>query len=171
MAITPPTIQKSVYSRIPYLVTDTENNELIDSFTAEIMGELYKPFGIEEADMLDDTKYSILQKALVADMVSVQLLMRRVLTNSEGEGGAAATGNKVLKRAKAGEAETEFHGLKASDGVKLLASAESLIKQLMSDAMRRARSLGFILDIGLDGEFAVKSLSQNNSSLIVVNWD
>lgn len=171
MAITPPTIHQSVYNRIPYLVVDNNNDGIIDAFTAEIMGELYKPFGIEEDDMLDDTKYNILQKALVADLVSIQLITRRVLVNSEGDGVNAATGNKVLKRAKAGEAETEFHGLKASDGVKLLASAESIKSGLMSDAMRRARSLGFILDLNLEGQFVIQAMSRPNCGLAVINWE
>lgn len=171
MAITPPTIQKSVYNRIPYLVIETDNDDIIDAFTAEVMGEVYKVMEIPDTDILVESSYSILQKSLIADLVSVQLLKRRVLINAEGQSGEAATGNKVLKRAKAGEAETEFQGLKASDGVKLLASAESLIQMLMNDALRKARTLGFILDIKADGEFIVKNMSMPGPGLNVVSWD
>jgi hypothetical protein len=171
MAITPPTLEKSVFNRIPFLIDDETNTVLIQDFAAEVMAELYRFMEIEEADMLDDTKYSVAQKSLIADLVSIQLLTRKVLFNGEGNGTSAGAGNKILKKGKAGETEAEFTALKASDGTRLLMEATSLISKFMSDALRKARSLGFILDIAKDGQFVVEAMSGPLPGPIAVNYD
>jgi hypothetical protein len=171
MAIAAPTLQKSVYNRIPFMVENDTNTELILSFAAEVMGELYKVFDISDADMLDDTKYSILQKSLIADLASIQILMRQSLLNGEGNGSNAAAGNKMLKRAKAGETEAEFAQLKASDGTKLLMTASQLAEKYMNDALRKARTMGFILDIKQDGEFVVSVMSHPLPPMSNISYD
>jgi hypothetical protein len=49
--------------------------------------------------------------------------------------------------------------------------ASSLIDKLMSDALRKARSLGFILDIAKDGQFVVEAMSKPMPGPIAYNYD
>ncbi len=157
--VTLPSIEKMVYNRIPFLVDNPANNTLIDEFYAEIFAELYDTFGIDEDDMMDETKYSPIQQSLSADMVAISLLKRKFLLNAEGDGTASGISNKILVKAKAGEAEAEWDILKKGDAINLVMAAGDIVKNLMADAGRKANNMGFSLDMRIDGQWVLDVLS------------
>jgi hypothetical protein len=171
MAFGEVTIEKSVYNRIPFIVENTPNSSLITEFGSEVMAELYVQLNIKEEDKFDETKYSLQKKSLIADLTAIQFIKKRILSNMEGEGANGSSTTKALTKAKAGEVETEWEVTKASDGNKLQASAKDIINQLMSDAMRKARTLGFLLDISQESQWVVEAYSQPGPTLQVIDFN
>lgn len=148
-----------VYNKVPFLATSVDNSTLIDEYTAEVFAELHTPFEVAVDDMMDETKYNPLQRSMTSDMVAVYLLKRKILINQEGTNGGAATGTKILVKAKAGEAEAEWDSLKGTDASRLLMTANDLLKNLMMDAGRKANQMMFSLDMRIDGQWVLESLS------------
>lgn len=149
-----------VLNRIPFMVAGAASTELINDNTAEVFAELQVVLAKSDAEYLDEDNYLPKETSLIADMVGVQILYRRIISNMEGVAGAAATGNKILTKAKAGEAEAEFSLPKGGDGSTLLMTANQVMGKLMDDAMRKARNLGWMLDISKEATFTIYSMSQ-----------
>lgn len=175
-ALTPPTIKESVYNRIPYLDSSEESNDtLIDQWTAEVMSELKAPLGKSDDDAsekyyLELDAYSNQENSLIADMVAVNLLLVHVIKNAEGDSSGAGQAGKMLKRAKAGETEVEYFALKATDGTRLMLEAGALLSKLSESAMRKARTIGFILDYSKETAFTIQAYSPLIQSIYSVDY-
>ena len=124
----------------------------------------------DPADIEDETKYSMPQRSLVADLVAINFLTRQSVQNMEGLAGADATGNSLLKVAKAGEVEVEFSNPKAADGNKLLMTADKLMAFYKSEASRKALLQGFILDFNEVGAMVIEVMSRPSPGLSNQNY-
>jgi hypothetical protein len=171
MAFGEQTIVASVYNRVPFITNNGTNTPVIESFASEVMGELYKPFGLLLADKFDETKYNQAQKSLVADMTAISFIKKRILSNMEGVGDAGVSNTRLLKKAKAGEVETEFMIGKAEEGVRLQATATTLCGELMAEANRKALSMGFILDLQYASPEVIEAYSKPIQGFIVASFD
>ncbi len=164
-------MHKSVYNRIPFLVSGSAD-ALIDDFTVDVFSELKSPLEKADDQYLDEDFYTPAEISLAADMVAVNLLTRKILLNQEGDGsdGSAGAAGKVLKRAKAGEAEAEFMLLKGSEGSRLLMEGSALLNTLKQSANRKAHALGFILDLAYENEFTMNVMAQPVPSVFNVQF-
>lgn len=75
-------VEQLVKYRIPFLGADKD--PVIESFKLETYWELHKPLGIEKADAEDDSQYTGLAKALVADVVACQMLYHLAVEGVDG---------------------------------------------------------------------------------------
>jgi hypothetical protein len=130
------TIQEAVYRRLTYLEQNEDNNSLIEEFAIEVKAEL-EPFLNK-----GDADYTVLEMSLIADMVSIYLLLSAFTKNSLSTEGVS----NFLKKAKAGSVEVEYDAHNASTSLGAV-DAKSLMAILKDNASRKARLLGCILDI------------------------
>ena len=148
-----------VYTRLPFLTVSNDNDTILEVYKFEVFYELQGVFEKTDDQLEDEAEYKGKERSIVADIIAIQLLGRRAITNMEGTGGAAATGNKILKKAKAGSAETEFEIAKANDGAKVLMNAANLIAKFTADVNRKAASYGFIFDFNTAGELLISAMT------------
>ena len=86
MSLDSVSIEKLVRNRLPYL--STADDEVVGEFKYEVYNELGPVMGILEADTEDDSKYSNIQKSLIADIVGCYMLFNRsvqTVTGIEGK--------------------------------------------------------------------------------------
>lgn len=151
------TIIQRVQDRLPFIPTDNSEDALIDRLRDEVFHSLKVPFekkDLTDLEIEDEANYSSDQLSLTADITSCYMIFRKTVANVGGIGGVAPAGAKFLKKAKAGSAEAEFAQAKASDGGFLGMDTSKLLTWLKKEAYRKARALGFVLDICEDCSLA-----------------
>jgi hypothetical protein len=154
------TVLKLVYTRLPILVPgDVENEALISTLTLEAMYDLEPCFRIrfyedDEGIGLEDWErvgiedyYSIPQKRVIADLVSLNVLYRIIIQNSVKQGEENAANGEFLKKAKAGSAEVEFEQIKLKDSALFQLGAKDLLAKFRKDAINKAALLGCMIDV------------------------
>jgi len=152
------TIIQRVQDRLPFVLTDGTEDDLINRLRDEVFHSLKVPFEKKELtdpEIEDEGNYDSDQLSLTADVTSCYMIFRKTVGNVGGVEGAAPTGSKFLKKAKAGSAEAEFAQAKASDGGFMGMDTSKLLTWLKKEAYRKARAMGFILDICEDCSLAV----------------
>lgn len=110
-----------------------------------------------------ETNYNPIQISIVGDFSAWRFLVRKMLEQAQILGlSISQGGGKFIKKAKAGSVETEFSERDLKNNP-LIVSIDSLISQLKSDVMRKARNLGCIIDINEDNIYKIELESGNIS--------
>jgi len=145
------TIQSMVYNRLRMLEVSDRNNDAIQDFFEEACYELNKCFGKSPEDVAIEVNYDTEQKSILADMVTVMMLVTLI---GVGLGGDNQTGGapilpsvKYLKKAKADVSDVEWGVINVNENVGLYSTADSLITMYKKSAFRKGRTYGCILDI------------------------
>lgn len=139
-----------VFANLPFL-DPTEDLPVVLIFEKEVQYMLQSCLQIADADVEDETKYTYNQISLIADIVTIKMLMRKAQINADGVHGSTTQvgGSKTyLKSAKAGTVETEFGltQLEASTGM----STEDLLTYWRKIAFSKASQYGCMLPILTD---------------------
>lgn len=114
----------SVKLELPFLTAG--DNADITAFIEQAMLTMQCKFKFSDTDVLNEAMYNAKQKLIIAYLASCYLLIQKANKNVAGSGGNAPTGQKILKRAKAGTAEAEWE----TDKNKLAAFITDLEKAL-----------------------------------------
>lgn len=145
------------------------NEQLISRYIFQMMTQMQPCFQIPDADFGDETKYSLTQKMILADLVAWYILFRQVLINTEGDSAnpnAPAPPTRYISSAKAGEVSTNWSYIKLSDTGKAVLSAKDMMAAFKENAVCLARQLGCVIEICADGSI---SCSCTNASPIIEN--
>lgn len=145
-------ITQMVYNRLPFLAVTPANDEIISMFILEVMYELEMCFRVDEnlpegdpSNIGKEEVYSMPQRAVIADVVAVNILVMKIAANMGGLAVGAEDGtnnSKFLSRTKAGSVEVEWEQFDTKKGGGLFSSAETLLKLYQSAASRKAGMLG-----------------------------
>ncbi len=171
--LTQHSIMEGVYNRLPFLEKTDGNDALINAFTLEALIYFKAPLGLDDTQYLDTDNYPICLRNCIPDIVAVYMLARLALQNMAGSadgnagGDASSPTNKILKRAKAGEAEVEYMQLKASDGGIVTSSFDSLTTKYMNAASSKALACGYMLCFN-GNEFCGCTILGNSKTEIMV---
>lgn len=149
-------IYQMVLTRLPFLA-DTPANELIIShYTWEAMAALEPCFNVTNAtvppnpdNVGDEQYYSFIQKSIIADIVSVYMLMRLAIQNTAGDAdaGTAGTTGKYISKVKAGSVEVDYDIPNGKTALIIGSSYDSLRDQFRKAAVNKALTLGCIIDL------------------------
>lgn len=167
--LTLPEVNIGVYNRLPYLVNPDEDT-LIDNFTAELLLMFQNPLDIDDADALDIENYPKCVKALMPDLVAMYMVMRQSVIGTEGDGTATGGLARYLKRAKAGEAETEWDLAKPEEAARFVTSAQDLIDRFRKQAQMKATNCNIELIFDGNTLFCI-TCHTSNPTLTVTDWD
>lgn len=167
-------IYTMVLNRLPILNDDDTNKLLVTQFTTEIMHELNVCIEKEEADIGIEANYSVIQQSIIADLVCCYLLISTFAQNMNGgvtdtTTGETSGGNTFLKKAKAGSVEAEFDYLSVKDSAALLTTGPALLDSFKRSAIKKAASIGCIIDVCDDCSITVQGLSTPSTPFIVVS--
>lgn len=172
-------VYQMVLNRLPFMDNTVANTELCAAFTLEVMEELEPCFMVNEGLTIppdvsligDENEYSTPQRVVVADLVAYYILFRFAVVNTAGDASAGSTPlTSFLKSAKAGSVSVEFEQIDASSSVQA-SSVVGLMKMLKDSAIRKAATLGCIIDL-LDGSLSVLSCLYDHrpASFKVTPW-
>lgn len=139
------TVKELVKARLPYLIT--ADDALIDLFEYEVMVLLQKCFNRLDTELgvSFESLYTPLQLSLIADLVTIKLLLTKSVINASGSSTTGGqTGGTYLKRAKAGSVEAEFALPQAGKEsiTQLGLDTDDLLKYLKNEALIKAGILG-----------------------------
>lgn len=163
------TITQMVYNRLPYLADTPNNAVLVSNFILEVMYELEVCFLVDE-DLPEDQDthvgnegyYSIVQRSIIADVVAVYILMVRMLGNMAGtviDGvETPAISGKELSKVNAGSVGVEWSRFDLTKNAGLFTTGDRMLELYKKAAMRKARTLGCIIDICEDCSTAAELL-------------
>lgn len=145
------TIYQMVLNRLPFLEDTEANQTLVSTFILEVMFELELCFKVDAEDpdpsnIGDETKYTFLQKTIIADIVAYYILLIKMISNTAGSGGESASAGKFLRRTKAGSVEVEWDQFDTKLGGMSM-SGEAMMMLYKKSAMRKASKFGCIIDI------------------------
>lgn len=131
------------------------------------------PENATETNIGNEDFYKPIEKSILSDLLAMQWVFRKaselaasIGTNSTGTGTDAAPGT-LLKKAVAGSAEVEFEKLDTKN-VPLLLDAPKLIDSFKASAIRKALTIGCIVDIHDDLVF--NAYLQNPDKFINPNF-
>lgn len=147
-------IYNLVRNRLPFLEDTEDNQNLVNDFFQEVAWELepcfrvsYLEDGTVDEDQIGvEANYNMAQRSVIADLVSVYILLLYAVANTQGTS-TVTPATTFLKRAKAGSAEVEWGQFSIKDGLSLTMGADALINRYRDSAMRKARNFGCIIDI------------------------
>lgn len=139
-------ILEMVKNRLPFLPASSLD-ATISQYIFEQFYYLQKWTLLSNADVEDESKYSGLQKMLVAELCSYSLLERKAIENVGGSQGAAPEGAKRIKKGKADVVEAEFDYGKASDGNFFGGTSEALMGEFAKKACEYAATLEYTLPL------------------------
>lgn len=128
-----------------------EWEELIEDFETEQMYYLntYLDPKKEPADIEDESKWLGVERLLLAECTTYELLTRQIMTTLGGDAAdsesSPGSNSKMVKSAKADVVEAEFEYAKAEDGRTLAVKASQLVVELRDSICRYAQALGFYL--------------------------
>lgn len=140
-----------VRNRLPFIADTAGNQTLVSNFILEIMHQMELCFqiGATDASLIGvESNYSVLQQSIVADVVSIQMLM---MAGAEATGGnadgAIEAVNTFLKRAKAGSVEVEFGPFEIDKHASFAMSGIQLMAYLKRNAVNKAAQIDCMIDI------------------------
>lgn len=147
-----------VLNRLPFLTNTPTNVLLISQITLEVMWELEACFKIKQnpPNPDDNTRvgnenlYSVLQRSIVADIVSVYVLAIQGVSGASGNSNTNTTNPPAptfMKKAKAGSVEVEWEQFDVNSGATLSMNGAALRDMFKKQAIRKAATLGCIIDI------------------------
>ena len=152
-----------VRNRLPFLADTPNNQALVGSFIYESMVELDTCFQVDSGNTAynkadpttwylgDETKYTELEKLIVADLTACAIIGMRMASNSEGTASGTTDGKttsgKYLSRSKAGSVEAEWKGFDVSDQAGFYTTGQGLYNVYREAALRRALNMGCLIDV------------------------
>lgn len=152
------TVLRLVYMRLPMLLEEPENEAMISALTLEAMYKMEQCLKIRitevEGNEVEDwtrvgieNNYTLPQKMIIADLVSMNIIYRIIVLNSIKTGEANAEQAQFLKKAKAGSAEVEFEQIKLKDSALFQMSPDKLLARFKAEAANGAAMQGCLIDI------------------------
>jgi len=146
------TIDEMVKNRLAF-IPQTDWVTSIDDFRIEQSYYLSQFIEIgdgSEAVIEDESNWTGMNKILLAEITSYQLLKKEMVevVGGEGEDGENITpgsGSKMIKKAKADVVEAEFEYSKSEDGRTLAVKAKELLFELKNSVCRYSISMGIHL--------------------------
>ena len=161
------TVVSVIQSKLPTSIYDGDAS--MDSIIQDVYVELETCFRkrfyfdennieIEDWERVgDESKYNPIEKSIVADFSAWRFLIRKLIDETAKIGVSLETssGQRFVKKAKAGTTEAEFEQRDLRNNPMIVKISE-LAKQLKSDVMRKARNLGCIIDILEDGTWKIE---------------
>ena len=147
------TIFEMVLNRLPFLENTLTNKNILSQITLELMFELEACFKVstKNDDTIDTTRigkelyYSMLQKSILADMVSVSLLTVAALRTVGGDKQAVteiAPQLKYIKSVVAGSVEVQWDAIGIKDKSILAMNTEAFLIKYSADAKRKLIQIG-----------------------------
>ena len=165
-------IYTMVLNRLPFLVEDDTNKLLISQFTLELMHELNPCMLKSEDEIGIELNYTVLQQGILADLVCCYLLLSTFAQNMNGgitdADGNTVGGNTFLEEAKAGSVEVKFGQLSVKDSAALISTGPALLNSFKRSAIKKAATLGCIIDVCDDCSVSVLLDSTIEKPFIVV---
>ncbi len=134
-----------VKNRLPFVPSSGALDTKIEDFKLEQYYFLQPWTKIPDVDVETDSEYKGILRMLVAELVTYQLIIRKVIENMGGEDGELAEAGKHIKKGKADVVEAEFEYSKASDGNELLLKTEALLPELKLNICQYSCTLGYNL--------------------------
>lgn len=148
------TISEVAFSRATWLDESNPSDATkVDIFVCQSMFSLQTPLNKTDVQVEDELQYTSKEKLLVGLYTAYNLVCEKATENVAGANGEAATGNKLLKRAKADVTEAEFGILKESDGANLSTGSEGLMNKLKEEICNLARDMGISLPLCRDRDY------------------
>lgn len=157
-----------------WILADTERNKsIIGTFTLELMNELETCFKVSHVlnvttgevtiDLTrigDENFYTVLQRSIVADLVCTYILMIAAYGGDFTTGSGTVPNEALktfLKKAKADVTEVEYDqfDLRKDTASKFIGGAD-MISLYSKSAIRKARTLGCLIDICNDCSLAIE---------------
>lgn len=174
------TIYRMTLDRLPFLEDSTANETLLSRITLEVMWELEPCFDIKtnpidgtvDVDRIGvEANYSVSQKSIVADLVAVFCAMAKAAAFVGGDAQSPTPSSPqttYINKVKAGSVEVSYDQFTVKDAATLSFSSDGLVNTLKSSAMRKARTLGCIIDICEDCSLAVELLTPTVKPFVIV---
>jgi hypothetical protein len=152
-----PSVYEMVRNRLPFLEDSPSNETLIGQFKVEACWELENCFKVrfdpaivppvaDNTRVADEVNYTPLQLSIVADLVSVYILLLTIATNAQGLNGTAPPPVTYLKTAKAGSAEVDYDQFDVNKSLRLMIKPHELLAMYKSGAIRKAMQLNCLFD-------------------------
>lgn len=158
-------IYQMVRNRLPFLADNTTNEQLISYFIYEVMWQLNPCFKLAEADIGDETKYSMIQKSIIADIVSVYIL---IMQGASLAGSTTAPGATFMSKTKAGSVEVEWSQFTAGSIGTLAMPPEQMREFFKKQAVNKALGIGCIIDICDDCSMTAQEVAKSNLTPFIV---
>ena len=160
-----------VKNRLSYISDDTEQT-LGNELTWEAMHNMEVCFRIDKdledggtSSIGNEAAYSVPQRSLLADLVAIGMLTRKLLSNASTSSGSDGSTSTFIKKAGAGSAEVEFEqvdGRKLAGGSVFSLTPVQLLKSLRQSAIAKGVKLGCELIFLDDGGLEVSCFSCND---------
>jgi hypothetical protein len=138
------TINEIVLGKLTYLASPADDSKIALETTQSFVS-LQSYLQKEDVDVLDESKYSEIQKMLVAYYTCYNLITVEAMKNISGSNGNAPNPNQLIKKAKADVVETEFQDTSGKNT--LLFDAEKLSGEIKQLLCTTARTMGIFLPI------------------------
>jgi hypothetical protein len=147
------TIYEMVRNRLPFLEDNTTNETILSNFTLEAMHQLETCFKVRFVGEVEDwsrvgdeANYTVMQKSIIADVVSVYVLSFTAAINANPTAGSQALGT-FLSKAKAGSAEVEYGQFDIKKTSVMYLNAENLIEVYKKAAVNKGLQIGCLFDM------------------------
>lgn len=147
------------------------NQQLISRYIYQMMVQLQPCFQISpETDVGNEDAYTLLQKMIIADLVSWYILFRQALINGQGDSNNSdptptPAPQKYVKTAKSGEVSYTFDYLDVSKTGYAALDTAAMMANFKNNAVCLARQLGCEVEVCADG--SISCSCANNASPIV----
>jgi hypothetical protein len=134
---------------LPFL--DLSNTTVLNKVDTAKWSSFYslQPYLLKsDTEVEDETKYTNLEKILVAAYTAYQLLFTKAITTLAGDAETGeSSNNKLLTKAKADVVEAEFSPIKSADGANISLTGEKLMANLKKKVCDTAMSLNIVLPL------------------------
>lgn len=152
------TIYQLVVANLPFLTNDPSNEAICSIYTLQIMHDLescfkvrFNSMGVEDWSRVGDEQYyTIIQKSIIADLVSLYVLTMIVAMGTLGTSTTTGTGtppSTYLKRAKAGTTEVEYGQFSINDSAFSTVKVDKLMDLFRGRAINKAGKYGCAIEI------------------------
>lgn len=147
------------------------NEQLISRYIYQMMIQLQPCFQIDpESNIGNESSYTLLQKMIIADLVSWYILFRQALINSQGDGNESNPNptpapQRYIKSSKAGEVSVTWDYLKLKDSGYASLDTKAMMAAFKENAVCLANQLGCQVEVCADG--SISCSCANNASPIV----
>lgn len=154
------------------------NDQLISRYIYQMMWQLQACYQIVDSGgnpaVGDESLYSLLQKMVIADLVSWYILFRQTLINSQGNANdddpaPDAPPQRYVQTAKTGEVSTTWSYVKLNDTAYASIDAEKMMAAFKDSAVCLAQQLGCVIEVCADGSVSCSCVVSENRSPIIEN--
>jgi hypothetical protein len=101
--------------------------------------------------------YNPIERSIIGDFASWRYLLRKLIDEASKVGLSleTASGQRFIKKAKAGSAEAEFEQRDLRNNPMIVKIGE-LLRMLKEDVRRKARNIGCVIDINDDNAYTIE---------------